>query len=165
MATLVTSPFYTTVQLVRDSVSHLGTATNISSAIVAEAIVWWESVIHVKLSPRYTIPVSLGDISAAVLENIATAGAAYYLLMRAPSAQSTDRGTWMDRFRERSVDLLDAIAAGSASLPVSGGAQSGLVIWSNTMNNVPTFAEGLRPEDSRWDPSKTLGELDRRRSG
>jgi phage gp36-like protein len=143
----------------------LSSADYITSAVVALQMGKTEAMIWGKISRRYAVPILPAPPLIVAIDIDLTI---YDLLVKqAILANTLENSPWPDRYKE-SIDMLDDIATGKIALIDSSGslitqaATAGGVSYVSGQIYNPTYADGLRPEDTFADPDKIQDARDAR---
>ncbi|MBI4185299.1 MAG: DUF1320 family protein [Proteobacteria bacterium] len=134
---------YTSVALIYEALSELGSRTTLTSAQVAAFAGRVEAGMNARLARAYALPFAR---AVPALQDIATDLAIYRLLSRVVfTGERLGESPWPARYKEAS-EALEAIARGRVPLLDSSGAliptRAGVAeVWSTTQGFAPTFAE------------------------
>lgn len=149
---------YTSVDQILLSAPFIGSASNLTSALVYQYAGFVEAKMNAKLAKLYGLPFTA---QIPLLTALATELSVFEVLSKRVTAQFTDqqnRGNPFISGRKAAWEMLDAIANGEMVLLDSSGSTVGastsaIAIESTTQDYVPTFNEGPL-ENTEIDPSK-----------
>lgn len=146
---------YTTVSLMFATYPPIASLSNVQSSDYANYITQAEAVIDGRLSEKYTAPVT--DTSP-MLQAIATDFAVYNTIIGRVQIRDISTHPYTTKY-EMAKDLLDGLVSGTITLTDSAGTviapkTAAGEVWSNQMNYVPTFADGISIQESEIDQDK-----------
>lgn len=150
-----TASLYVTVSDVINRYPPVQSVSAVTSAQVAEAIAYEQSVVDARLGARYAVPFAAPP---AIVQTIVGDMAIYRLLTTRVLLKEQREGEWTNAWT-RTMRLLDDIANGSLTLLSDSGTVLGLSaraageLWSNSATSTPVFVgqpfELVRPSAGR----------------